>query len=82
MPEKSNLPSDQQYHRQSEKTDGIILFHKKQRRKHHGIIPVINPASTAALVLQKPGLKRTKEQDTDQIANRVKTGQQYHDPVI
>ena len=52
--EKGNLPPRQKRYGNHQKTPGISLVHKKQGSKHHGIIPIINTAGTAAFILQKP----------------------------
>ena len=45
---------------------------KYQRCKHHGKIPIVNPAGSTTTVLHEPALERAEEQDTNHITNRVR----------
>ena len=58
------------------------MSHKKQGRKHHGIIPVIYSAGTAAFVFQEPCLEGTEEQNADDMTYRIDTAEKNHDSVI
>ena len=82
MQVKGDLPADKQRHRQRQQAPGITSSHKKQRSEHHGIVPVINSAGTAAFVFHEPCLKRTEEEYADNIADRISTAKQDHDPII
>ena len=70
---KSHFPTDQQRNRQYQQAPGIAFFDKKQRRKHHRIIPVVYPAGTAAFVFHEPGLEGTEKQYADDIADGIRT---------
>ncbi len=72
---KSDLPSRQQRYGQHQKAPGIRLLHKKQWRKHHRIVPVINTARAAAFILKKPRLERAEKQNTYKIAHGIKRTQ-------
>ena len=82
VPVKCDLPPDEQREGKNEEAPGIELLDKKQRCEHHGVIPVVDPARAAALVLHEPGLERAEEQDAYDVADGVSTGDQDHDPVI
>ena len=82
VPVKCDLPPDEQRKGKNEKAPCIELLDKKQRCEHHGVIPVVDPARAAALVLHEPGLERAEEQDADDVADGVGAGDQDHDPVI
>ena len=51
MPVECYLPADEQDQRKCEQTPAVRRLYKKQRREHHGIIPVVDTAGTAAFVL-------------------------------
>ena len=55
---------------------------KKQGREHRSVIPVIDPAGTAAFILHKPALEGAEEQNADQIAYRISAAEQNHHSVI
>ena len=78
MPVKGYLPSDQQSYRQKQKAPRIDPSYKEQWRKHHGIIPVIDPAGSAAFILHKKRLERTEKEYADQITNRIRAAEQEH----
>ena len=81
VPEEGQLPPEQQGHGQSEKAPGVGLLDEEQRREHHGVVPVVDAAGAAALVLHEPGLDRAEEQDTDHVAHGVGAAEQDHDAV-
>ena len=61
MPIKRDFPSKEQRNGYRQQTPGILFPNKEQRCKHHGIIPIVDPANAAALVLHKPCLKGAEE---------------------
>ena len=79
---EGDLPAGQQGHRQHQQAPGVGLAHEEQRREHHGVVPVVDPAGAAALVLQKPALEGTEEQDADHVTDRVGQAQENHNAVI
>ena len=82
MPPHRDLPSCKQDHGHDEKRPGIYPRCKKQGRKHHRIVPVKDPAGTAAFILQEPGLEGTEKKDADHVADRIRKAQQEHHPLI
>ena len=76
------FPSDQERNGQYQQTPRVTPPDKKQRSKHHRIIPVVNTAAPAAFVFHQPALEGAEKQDTDQIADRIGTAEKDHDPVI
>lgn len=78
----NDLPFDQQCQTQKAQAPGEETGDKEKRGKHHGIVPVVDPAGTAALVVQKPGFKRTEKQNADHVTHGVdQTGQKQNTPV-
>ena len=71
MPVEGDLPSGHQRDGHGQEAPRIDMLHKEERREHHGIVPVIDPAGAAALVLHEPCLEGTEEQDADNIADEV-----------
>ena len=82
MQVECNFPADQQCDRQYEQAPRIFLSHKKQRREHHGIVPVVYPALTAAFVFHEPCLEGTEKQNAYDITDGIRAAQQDHDPVV
>ena len=82
MFEEYDLPSEQKCNRQQKQAPGIAAAHEEQRREHHGVIPVVDTAGAAALVLHKPALKRAEEKDTDHIADGVSAAEENHNAVV
>ena len=82
MDAAEDLPYQQEKHCHCEKTPGIKIIYKDKRRKHHGIVPVVYAAASAALVFHHPFLERTEEQDTYHIAHRVGKAYEYEDTFI
>ena len=64
------LPSEKQKERTSEERIGVYARDKDEGREHHCEIPIINSARCTATVLHKPGLERTEEKNTYDIAHR------------
>ena len=79
---KCDLPSYEQCDGQRKKPPGIRLHDKEERREHHRIVPVVDPACAAAFIFQEPCLERAEEEDTDHVADRISTADQQHDPII
>ena len=82
MSGKCDLPADEQRDGKYKEPPGIRFHHKEERCEHHRIIPVVDPAGTAAFIFQKPCLERAEEQDSDHVADRISATDQQHDPVI
>jgi hypothetical protein len=82
MPVESDLPPDQKKDGKQQQAPCVSSPDKEQGCKHHGIVPVIDSAGAAALILQKPALERTEEKDTDHIADRISAAEKKHDPII
>ena len=80
--EERDLPPCHEGDGDHQKAPGIGLLHEKQGREHHGVVPIINAAGAAALILQEPGLEGTKEQNADHVTDGIKGTQQDHDAVI
>ena len=76
------LPLDQQRNGQCQQAPVKQRGDKQERRKHHGIVPVINAAGNTAFVLHKPCLERTEKQNTDHVAHGIgQTDQQENTAV-
>lgn len=71
------LPAYKKTERKDEKTEGENVVNENKRCKHHGVVPVVNPAGGATLVFHNPCLKRAEEENTYHVANRVAKGNQY-----
>ena len=80
--EKGDFPSEEQDDGSGKKGPRIKLSYKEEGREHHGIIPVIDSACAAALILQKPALKRAEEQNADHVTHGISTGEEHHDALI
>jgi len=66
--QNAKLPNEEGKHRHYHKGDGIEAAHKDQRREHHQVIPVEDPAGGAAAgTHQQP--EGTPDQHTDQVAH-------------
>lgn len=68
---KCDLPSEEKCQRDKQQAFKKQAVHKKERRKYHCIVPVIYSASAAALVFHEQSLKRTEEQNTYHVAQRI-----------
>ena len=66
-----DFPAKQQSERTAQKRVGVYARDENQRGEHHGKIPIIDPAAGAAAVFHKPGLKRAKEQNANNITDRI-----------
>ena len=62
------FPPERQYECRAEKHPAVPSLDEEQRRKHHGIVPVVDPACGAALIMQEPALERAEEQYADKVA--------------
>ena len=82
MQVKCYFPTEKQDHGHYQETPCIPPLHKKERGKHHGVVPVVDPAGAAAFILQEPGLKRAEKQNTYHIAHRVKKADKQKDTLI
>ena len=82
MEKKCDLPAEQKSQRERQKAPCVPVQDKEERCKHHGIIPVVDPAGTAALVFQKPGLERTEKQNTDHVTDGICTAQKEHETFV
>ena len=80
--EEGDLPSGQQHYREGQQAPGIGLADEEERREHHGVVPVVDAAGGAALVLQEPGLEGAEEEDADDVAHRIGRAEQQHDAVV
>ena len=69
--EERDLPSGQKAEGNDQKAPGISLLHKKERREHHGIIPVVDATGRTTFVFQEPCLEWTEKQDADDVAHRI-----------
>ncbi len=54
MPVERDLPADHQDQGHKQQAPQIAASYKEQRREHHRIIPVVDPADAAAFVLKEP----------------------------
>ena len=66
-----NLPANEQQQRQSQQAPRVKPGNKQERRKHHCVIPIINPAGRAAAISHHPRLERTEKQNANQITDRI-----------
>ena len=82
MSVERDFPTDEQRNRKREEAPCVRFHHEKERREHHGIIPVVNPAGAAAFVFEKPRLKRAEKQDANHITDSIRAAYQQHDSVI
>ena len=82
MAEEGDFPADEQGHGEGQKAPGVAAPHEEEGREHHGIIPVIDAAGAAALVLEEPGLEGTEELDADDIADGIGAAEEDHDAVV
>ena len=80
--EEGDFPPEEQDDGSDKKGPRIELSDKEEGREHHGIIPVIDSACAAALILQKPALKRAEEQNADHVAHGIGAGDEHHDALI
>ena len=80
--EEGDFPPEEQDDGGGKKTPRIELSDKEERREHHGVIPVIDSASAAALVFQKPGLERAEKQNADHIADGIGACDEHHDAFV
>ena len=76
------LPSDQKCKRHGKQYMKKAGLYKEKRCKHHGIVPIINPAGAAAFIFEKPGLEGTEKQDTYDIANGISAANKQHYSII
>ena len=58
---EGDFPAYKQQERKSKQTPRIQVWDEHQRREHHGIIPVVDPAVAAASVFHKPCLEGTEK---------------------
>ena len=82
MKAEGDLPLCQNGQRHQYQAAGVIAADKDQRGAHHGKVPVVDAAGTAAAIAHKPALKGTKPQDADHVANAVSQADQHQDPLI
>ena len=82
VPEKRDLPSSQQRHRECQQAPCVGLLHKEQRSEHHGVVPVIDATGAATLVFQKPSLEGTEKEDANHVAHRIGQTKQNHNAVV
>ena len=82
MPVERDLPPYQKREGKNEKAPCIEPLYKEQRREHHGIVPIVDPARAAAFVLHEPGLERTEKENAYNVAHGIGAGDQDHDPVV
>ena len=77
--EMGNLPANQKDYREDAggENQGAFQYHK--RRTYHDVVPVENTAGGAAAVMHHPGLEGAEEQDTDDVADAIKTGETDHE---
>ena len=74
-----DLPANQKDYREDAGGENQRPLQNHERRTDHDIVPVENAASGAAAVMHHPGLEGTEEQDTDDVADSVKTGEANHE---
>ena len=77
-----DLPANEQQQRKTEQTPCIESGNKQERREHHCVIPVIDPAGRAAAIAHHPCLKRAEKQNTDHIADCIRHTDQQKNPLI
>jgi len=77
-----DLPPDQQGQGAGQEAPGVPGGDKDQRGSHHGVVPVINAAGGAALVLHEPGLEGAEEEDADHVAHGVGQAHQQEDACV
>ena len=68
------LPKDEEEESETEQAPGINVRNKEEGSKHHCIIPIVDAAVCAALVLQEPVADRAEEEDAHDIAHAVSEG--------
>ena len=71
-----NLPPEKQRNGTSQQAIGVPAGNEYKGRKHHRKIPIVDAAGGTAPILHKPRLKRTEEQDANDIAYRICKGNQ------
>lgn len=67
--EHSPFPPGKQYKPQAGQAAGEYAGEKRQRRKHHGIVPVVYAAGDAAAVFHEPFLERVENKHADHVAD-------------
>ena len=82
MQMRRQLPEEEKQKRNAEKPPREIMRNEDQGREHHRIIPVVNAAAATALILHKPGLERTEEEDTDHIADRIEEADEEENSIV
>ncbi len=71
MEVESQFPSNQKNKRSEDQRIRVIGWDKDQGSKHHGVIPIVDSAGSAAFIFQNKGLEGTEKQNTDHITNRI-----------
>ena len=69
-----NVPKNEKEKTETEKAPGVNVRNEEQGSKHHCVIPVVDTAVGAALVLQEPVTDRTEEENAHDIAHAVSEG--------
>ena len=82
MQAEGELPNEQQQEGKSQKTPCIQARQKDERGEHHGIIPVVDAAASAAFVLHKPGLEGAEEENADHVADRVEKADEEQNTAV
>ena len=78
----SDLPFGQQHQRHKHQAPGIDGRDEDQGSAHHGEVPVVNAAGTAAAVAHHPGLEGTEPQDADHVADTVGQADQDQNSLV
>ena len=82
MEAEGDLPFCQKDQRHQNQTASVVAADEDQGGAHHGKVPVVDAAGTAAAVAHKPGLKGTEPQDADHVADTVGQADQHQDALI
>ena len=82
MQMRRDFPEEEKQKRNAKKSPREIMRNEDERREHHGIIPIIDTAAAAALILHKPGLEGAEEEDADHIANRIEEADEEEDSIV